>query len=287
MKPDPRINAFRPDLADKMLRDTVKAKKYVEPVMRQCLQGVLPMLAAPKADAQQISQIRYGEYIDVFEARKDGFLWIQNRSDKYVGYVPDTGHFGDSISMMSNRITALRTFVYPKPDLKAPPVDELTLGSFVSITGKHDRFLELAGGGFIVGAHVMASEYADTADYVFTAGRMLHCPYLWGGRTPKGIDCSGLVQLALEMAGIEAPRDSDLQCEVFGKPLDTHWRDRSWKRGDIVFFKGHAGLMANSDHVVHANAHTMDVTVEPLMDVVARGNDIIAVGDHKDVIKNR
>ncbi len=287
VKPDPRIHAYRPDLADKMLRDTVKAKKYVEPVLRQCLRGVLPMLAEPKADAGQVSQIRYGEFIDVFEERKDGFLWVQNRSDRYVGYIPDTGDLVESISMMSNRITALRTFVYPKPDIKAPPIDELTYGSFVSIIGKRDRFLELANEGFVFESHVMASEFADTPDYVFTAGRMLHCPYLWGGRTPKGLDCAGLVQLSLEMAGIEAPRDSDLQREAFGKPLDMHWRDRSWKRGDMVFFEGHVGFMTNSDHIIHANAATMDVTVEPLADLVGRGKDIIACGDHADIIKHR
>lgn len=277
MPPDPRTNAFRPDLADLTLRDTVKAEAYVEPVLRQCLHGVLPLLAAPKPDARQLSQIRYGEFIDVFETREDGFLWVQNRFDRYVGYIPDVGNLGDSIAMMSNRITALQTFVYPEPDIKSPPVDELTLGSFISIHSKKERLLELTSGGFVFEAHVMATEFANTDDYVFTAGRLLHTPYLWGGRTPKGIDCSGLVQLALEMAGIDAPRDSDQQCEVFGKPLASHWRDQAWRRGDIVFFPGHVGLMTDQSHIIHANAHTMDVTVEPLSDLVARGNEILAV----------
>jgi hypothetical protein len=280
---DSRINAYRPDLADVSLRDSVKAEAYVEPAMRQCLCGVLPMLESPKEDAQQISQIRYGEFMDVFEFRKDGFLWVQNRSDRYVGYIPDTGNLGESIAMMSNRVTALRTFVYPKPDIKSPPVDELTLGSFVSIAGKKNRFLELAnGGGFIFEGHVMATEFANTDDYVFTAGRLLHTPYLWGGRTPKGIDCSGLVQLALEMAGIDAPRDSALQCAAFCKPLDTHWRDRTWRRGDIVFLTdpaNHIGIMTDSEHIIHANASfSMDVTVEPLRDLVERGKEVIAAG---------
>jgi hypothetical protein len=278
MNIDPRINAYRQDLADKTLRDSVKAAKYVEPVMRQCLRGVLPMLEAPKDDARQVSQIRYGEFLDVFEFRKDGFLWVQNRSDRYVGYIPDVGDLGESIAMMSNRVTALRTFVYPEPDMKSPPFDELTLGSFVSISGKKNGFLELANGGFIYESHVMATEFANAADYVFTAGRLLHTPYLWGGRTPKGIDCSGLVQLSLEMAGIDAPRDSDLQRAAFGKPLAAHWRDLAWQRGDIVFFGGHAGFMTSNDHIIHANAFTMDVTVEPLADLVSRGKEILAMG---------
>jgi hypothetical protein len=279
MNLDPRINAFRPDLADANLRESVEADAYVEPAMRQCLSGVLPILDAPKIGARQISQIRYGEFLDVFEFRDDGFLWAQNHLDRYVGYIPDFGKWGESIAMMSNRVTALRTFVYPEPDIKSAPIDELTLGSFVSITRKCNRLLEIAnGGGFIFEGHVMATEFANTGDYVFTSGRLLHTPYLWGGRTPKGIDCSGLVQLALEMAGFDAPRDSDLQRAAYGKPLDTHWRDLAWKRGDIVFFEGHVGFMTDTDHLIHANAQTMDVTVEPLVDVVARDNVIIAKG---------
>jgi cell wall-associated NlpC family hydrolase len=184
---------------------------------------------------------------------------------------------GDSIAMMSNRVTALRTFVYPEANIKTPPLDELTLGSYASIGGQQGRFLELSNGGFVHANHVMATQFAHTTDYVFTAGRLLHTPYLWGGRTPKGIDCSGLLQLVLEMAGIDAPRDSDQQREAFGKPLDSHWRDRAWHRGDIVFFQGHVGLMTGIDHIIHANAHTMDVTVEPLIDLVSRGNEILAV----------
>jgi hypothetical protein len=289
MKLDPRINAYRPDLADLALRDQVTAGSYVESTLKQCLRGILPMLDAPSAKGRQISQIRYGEFLDVFESRDDGFVWAQNRADRYVGYIPSDGTLGDNVAMLSNRVTALATFVYPEPDIKSLPIDELTLGSFISIGTKRGPFLELTNGGFVFANHVMASEFAHDADTVFTAGRLLHTPYLWGGRTPKGIDCSGLVQLALEMAGIDCPRDSDQQCEAFGKPLDGHWRDRAWRRGDIVFFgsgniiRNHVGLMTDPSHLIHANAHTMDVTVEPLFDVVTRGNEIVAVASHDDL----
>lgn len=284
MTVDPRTNAFRPDVADIALRGIVTASAYIEPSLRQCLHGVIPLLAAPQTDAKRVSEIRYGEFVDVFETRDDGFAWVQNRADRYVGYIKTTdGIFGQSIAMLSNRVNALRTFVYPAPDMKLPPVDELTLGSFTAIAGQQDKYLELANGGFVFAAHVMATEYTLTPDYVFTAGRMLHTPYLWGGRTPKGIDCSGLIQLCLEMAGIDCPRDSDQQRDAFAKPLTTHWRDTQWRRGDIVFFDGHVGMMTDLNHIIHANAHTMDVTVEPLADLVGRGNPVIAVAPAADM----
>ena len=278
MSLDPRTHVFRSDLADLTLRDQVKAEVYVEPVMRQCLRGVLPMLGTPSPDARLISQVRYGEFLDVFEMRDDGFAWVQNRSDRYVGYIPIECPLGDKIAMRSNRVMALRTYVYPEPDMKVPPIDELTLGSFVSINSQQGKFLELLSGGFVFAGHVAATEFAQDRDYVYTAGRMLHTPYLWGGRTPKGIDCSGFVQLVLELAGYEVPRDCDQQQAAFGQPLDCHWRDRAWQRGDVVFFPGHAGIMTGTDHIIHANAHTMDVTVEPLADLVGRGNEVAAAG---------
>jgi len=280
---DRRLHAFRPDLADVSLRDQVKAERYVEPALFQCLRGCLPLLEEPHLNAKQVSQIRYGEFLDVFEQRDDGLAWIQNRTDRYVGYIPAEGALGDKVAMLSNRVAALRTFIYPEPDIKSPPVDELTLGSYASITKQIGKFLELANGGYVFSDHVMATEYTVMSDYAFTAGRLLHTPYLWGGRTPKGIDCSGLVQLALEMAGIDSPRDSDQQRLAFGKSLESHWRDRPWHRGDIVFFEGHVGIMADIDHIIHANAHTMDVTVEPLVDLVLRGNEIIAVASVEDL----
>ncbi|MDD5586475.1 MAG: NlpC/P60 family protein [Alphaproteobacteria bacterium] len=284
-KLDPRVNAFRPDLADVSLQGRVTAKRYVEPKPRQCIQGVVPLLAEPKEDARRVSEIRYGEFLDVFEDRKDGFVWVQNRSDRYVGYLPSPEVLNESIASLSNRIKALHTFVYAEPDLKSPLLDRLTLGSYVSVMRKAGGFLELASGGFVFAGHVLATGDMITPDYVFTAGRMLGAPYLWGGRTPLGIDCSALVQLALEMAGIEAPRDCDQQREAFGQPLEKNWRDVTWRRGDIVFFAPphagsapHVGIMTSHDHLINANATVMQVTVEPLANVVTRGNEIVAKG---------
>jgi cell wall-associated NlpC family hydrolase len=279
---DPRIHAFRPDLADASLRDSVAAARYVEPVIRQCVRGVVPLLAAPAPNARLVSEVRYGEFLDVFElpgTGKGGFAWVQNRADHYVGYMPFVEALSEKIADLSSRISALRTFVYPQPDLKSPPVDELTLGSFVRIGPEEAGFRKLTSGGYIFAKHTAPATEMVVGDYVFTAGRLLHTPYLWGGRTPRGIDCSGLVQLSLELAGIECPRDSDMQREAFGKPLPCHWRDMPWRRGDIVFFEpAHVGFMTGPDHIIHANGHVMQVMVEPLFDLVMRGVEIVAFG---------
>ncbi|HUY69232.1 MAG TPA: NlpC/P60 family protein [Alphaproteobacteria bacterium] len=276
--PDPRTHAFRSDLADVSLQHTVTASRYAEPVLRQCIRGVLPLFAAPDENSRLVSQIRYGEFLDVFEMREDGFAWVQNRADRYVGYMPAADAFNEQIADLSNRVNVLKTFVYTKPDLKMPPADVLTLGSFVRVGAIENGFCRLASGGYVFAKHVVPAERALAADYVFTAGRLLNVPYLWGGRTPQGIDCSGLVQLVLEMAEIECPRDSDQQREVFGQPLSMHWRDMDWRRGDLVFFDGHVGIMTNNKDMIHATAHVMQVTVEPLFDVVMRGAEITAMG---------
>jgi cell wall-associated NlpC family hydrolase len=278
--PDPRTNAYRPDLADASLRGMVNAARYREPVIRQCVKGVVPLLAAPEMGAPRVSEIRYGEFLDVFElpGAGNGFAWVQNRADRYVGYLPSVEALSEKIADLSSRISALRTFVYAEPDLKSPVLDELTLGSYVQLGPVEGGFRKLASGGHVFARHTAPADEILAEDYIFTAGRMLNAPYLWGGRTPRGIDCSGLVQLALEIASFDCPRDTDQQREAFGKPLPHHWRDMPWQRGDLVFFDKHVGIMTGPDHIIHANAYTMSVTVEPVFDVVMRGAEIVAAG---------
>lgn len=275
---DPRTDAFRPDLADASLRAFVSAERYVEPVPRQCVRGVVPLLSEPVVGARKVSEIRYGEFVDVIEVRPDGFAWVQNRADRYVGYMESANVLSEEIAQLANRINALHTFVYAEPDIKSTVVDRLTLGSYVRLTGESGKFYELASGGYVFAKHVVTTEESLVADYVSTAGRMLGAPYLWGGRTPLGIDCSALVQLALDMAGIDAPRDSDQQRVAFGERLVMPWCDVLWRRGDIVFFDGHVGIMTGYDHIIHANAFAMQVTAEPLVNLVNRGAEITAIG---------
>ncbi|MER2519178.1 MAG: NlpC/P60 family protein [Bdellovibrionales bacterium] len=278
--PDPRTHAYRPDLADLSLSGIVEALRYIEPTLRQCVRGIVPLLAAPNAKAPLVSQIRYGEFIDVFETRNDGYVWVQNRTDRYVGYMPSENTMSEEIADLSSRIGILKTFVYAEPNIKSPVLDTLTLGSYVKPLQQEGKMVALLGGGYVYADHVLPASESLTSDYVFTAGRLLHTPYLWGGRSANGIDCSGLVQLALELSGRDdCPRDADQQCETYGKTLPCHWRDVAWKRGDLVFVKGHVGIMTGPDHIIHASGHHMQVVVEPLTDfVLGRGNEIAAAG---------
>lgn len=277
---DPLTNAFRPDLADASLRPFVTAKKFVEPSLRQCVRGVALLLQFPDAAAPRISEIRYGEFVDVFEERKDGFAWVQNRNDHMVGYVSAKGAFNEAIAALVNRINVPHTFVYARPDHKAPVLDRLTLGSYVSLAGEEGAFYPLASGGYIFQKHVAPSDEVYCPDYVFTAGQMRGVPFLTGGRTPLGFDAEGLVQLALDLAGIDAPRTYAQQRGLFGQPLPCHWRDIVWKRGDLVFFDNpsHVGIMTGATHIICADPEAMQVTVEPLDDLIKRGYTIACAG---------
>ena len=277
---DPRFHACRPDLADLSLKPFVKAKKFVEPWLYQCIRGVVPLYEQADTASRRLSEVRYGEFVDVFEQRKDGFAWVQSRTDRFVGYIPMKDALDQSIAALMNRVCVLHTFVYDKPDRAAPVIDRLTLGSYVSLDGDADDFYPLASGGYIFKRHVAPSDEVECLDYVFTAGQLLGVPYLTGGRTPMGVDVSGLVHFALELAGYETPRALDQQREMFGRPLPCHWRDVVWNRGDLVFFGTpfHVGIMTSRDHIIHADEERMMVTVEPLEQMIRRGYQIIAAG---------
>lgn len=277
---DPRFHAFRPDLADITLKPFYKASRYVEPMIRQCVRGIVPLFDKPTEQAHRLSEVRYGEFVDLYEERDDGFAWVQNRYDGYVGYIPATGTLSEVIAALMNRVCVNSTFVYQEPHLNAPVKDRLTLGSFVSLDGDAGDFYPLASGGYVFKRHIAPSDEVECRDYIFTAGQMMNAPYLTGGRSATGFDATGLVQFVLDLAGIECPRAYEQQIEQFGRPLPCHWRDIIWTRGDLVFFDNpqHVGLMSGRTHIISADPAHMIVTVEPVANLVARGYTIIAAG---------
>lgn len=277
---DPRTSVFRSDLADENLIGQVAAVQYVRGEMARVAQSRLPMFDASDLSGAMVSELRLGEFVDVFE-RQNGVAWIQNRSDHYVGYVAADG-LVNTIANPAHRVANLSTYLYPEPDFKITPIDMLPFPARVAVADlMPDGWARLTTGGFVYGAHLEPAT-AQHQDFVFTAGRLLNVPYLWGGRTSFGVDCSGLVQMALELAGLDCPRDSDLQCAAFGVAPPSDWRNYPFARGDLVFFPGHVGMMADATHVVNANRHYLRVVSEPLTELAARYDHLTAIAPREN-----
>lgn len=263
-RPDPRIHAYRPDLADIRIAHQVFAPHYARAETWGALASI-PMKSAPSHDAVAVSELLTGEDFDVLDSA-GGWSWGQSRHDGYVGYV-STNQLG-SVVAATHRVAVPVALVFKNADIKSPVATELPIGSRVAGRVEGD-FLALEDNFFAPGhIHLRHLEPigAVAADPVLVAERLIGMPYMWGGRGGGGIDCSGLVQLALSFAGIAAPRDSDQQRTLGEATADG----AALRRGDLVFFPGHVGLMTSPESMIHANAYWMAVTVEPLADIVAR-----------------
>jgi cell wall-associated NlpC family hydrolase len=263
---DRRLHAFRADLADIRLEGRVTAGRFVEAASASIHVPIADLRPAPDATRGIDTQLLYGEPVFVFE-RRDGWAWVQAQEDGYVGYLPEEQLA--PVMQPTHWISVPRSFVYPEPELRKVPLHALSMGSRVTVTGEAEtrgtRYLLLAGGGAIIAGHALAMGEAMAPDYVSIATEFLHTPYLWGGRSGFGIDCSGLVQLAMMMAGRKAPRDSDMQAQ-FGRVIGRH----DLVRGDLVFWKGHVGIMEDAETLLHANGHTMTVARENLDAAIER-----------------
>ncbi len=281
--PDPRRHPWRPDLAAASLRGQVPSCRFAAGLSRQMRVGCAALRSAPHDGAGQLSQLLWGEVFTVYDEAA-GWAWGQNLTDGYVGYVRSES-LDDRVTDPSHHLTALRSFVYPQPNLKAPPLDVLSLTAPVTVEDEQNGYAALAGGGWVFAGHL--ARWTDRQpDFVSTAERFLGTPYLWGGRTSLGLDCSALVQLALAAAGRPAPRDSDMQRDELGRAITPATADSStgetMRRGDLVFFPGHVGVMVDHERLIHATAFTMTVSIEPLAAVVARtdptrGGGLLAV----------
>ena len=265
-RPDPRRHAYRDNLAAAGLRGRVAAPRYVTGELRQLRAPVLPLRREPRFDATLDSEALFGETLRVFD-EIEGWAWVQLERDGYVGYMPSEGLTTDLLNS-THKVSVLRSYVYPVPDIKTPPLALLSLHSLLAVAGEEGRFLALKSGGFVVAEHVRKLD-VPAKDFVEVALSFLGTPYLWGGRTSLGIDCSGLVQIASEAVGLSCPRDADMQAAEQGRPLDLK-SGETLARGDLVFWDGHVGIMTSGADLVHASAHHMAVVVEPLAEAEAR-----------------
>ncbi len=270
---DPRLTPARGDIAAAHLRGRVEAECFVDGQVQSCTLGRTPLRAGPSATAGIASEVLFGEHLTVYE-RRDGWAWVQCARDHYVGYVSE-----DALSTPiapTHRVIATSTPLLPAPDIKRPALGLLPMTAEVEITGHEGPFARIAPRGFVFAAH-LAPLAEIQKDIVATAERFLGAPYLWGGKTIAGLDCSGLVQIALQASGLQAPRDSDQQEAALGAPIELSQA----QRGDLIFWKGHVAFVRDANTILHANAHSMNVSIEALHDAITRiarsGSDVTSV----------
>lgn len=224
--------------------------------------GRASMRSTPAHDAVQDNEILFGETATVFET-KDGWSWCQASFDRYVGYVHDIA-LCEPVSV-DHRVTALSTPLLSGPEIKRATRDMLPFNARVRVLERANGYARIEKGGFVFEGHLAPlDEFAP--DWVATAERFVATPYVWGGKTHAGMDCSGLVQTALAGSGIAAPRDTDMQEAELG----TNCSDSSRRRGDIVFWNGHVGVMLDAERLIHANSFHVQVEIEPLSQAIAR-----------------
>lgn len=268
MQPDRRLNAYRPDLADVRLKGRVEAGCFVEGKPAHVVVPVTALRPRPALDCGIDTELMLNDSVDVFD-RQEGWAFVQARADNYVGYLPESA-LREGEADVSHHVVVPRTFVYPEAELRKPHTTVLSLGSRVKVVGEGEtrgtRYLLLDGGGAIIAHHLLPLGHFPTPDPVELAVRLLETPYLWGGRSAFGIDCSGLVQLCHAMTGRRAPRDSDMQRDGYGREIAPD----QLRRGDLVFWKGHVGLMEDEATLLHASGHTMSVTRESYAAAVER-----------------
>ena len=266
MKLDHRLNATRPDLADARLKGHVEAEAFVEPARMQVIEPVISVHKAPRFDAMQLTQALMGETVKVF-SHEEGWAWVQLERDGYVGYV-NSNALSREIAAPTHRVAVPSTFFYPEPNLKTQPVITVTMNAMVTVTDGDEKFARLTSGRFVFRNHLKPVGSHET-DFVDVAEMFRHVPYFWGGKSVQGLDCSGLVQLALEASGVQSLRDSDMQERSLGQRLMVNDLD-SLARGDLVFWNGHVSIMTDSETLVHANGFHMMVVAEPLKHAVER-----------------
>ena len=269
---DRRVTPARPDLAAEHLRGRIEAPRYVVGRERRIVAASAPLRRGPAADAALETEALHGEGVVVYDEAGD-WAWAQLARDDYVGYLP-VAALGESVEP-THRVAALRTHAYPAASIKRPPRLALSLGALLRVEAREGDFAVTADGLHVYAQHLSPIGQWET-DFVAVAERFLETPYLWGGRTSEGVDCSGLVQSALGAAGIKTPRDSDMMEAALGSPAPVDEALAHLRRGDLIFWKGHVGVMRDARTLLHANGWHMKVASEPLADArsrVARGAD--------------
>ncbi len=224
-----------------------------------------PLLSGPRHDAGRLTTLHFGTTVTVFDT-EEGYSWCQSKFDGYVGWVADSALMVGPLDA-THRVKGFASHIYREPDIKAPTLYTLSMGARLQVDRIKDNWAILANyTGAVPIGHCAPLSHTGT-DPVSAATQFLGVPYLWGGNCGWGIDCSGLVQVAFDACGNPCPRDSDMQMAQLGHDISLA---DGLQRGDLIFWKGHVGMMTDAKTLVHANAHHMMVALEPVQDAIDR-----------------
>ncbi len=240
--------------------------------LREVIEAQAPVRRSPSPDASLDTQALKGERVTVAETTPEGWCRGTLEADGYAGWLPANALAAPGPAA-THKVAVPRTLVFPGPSIKLPPIEGLSLGCRLAIARLEEPFAVTHSGGYVAARHLARLD-AVAPDMVAVAEQFLHVPYLWGGKTSLGLDCSGLVQIALTACGVSCPRDSNMQEQALGAPLAFtpalagHLSDL--RRGDLLFWKGHVAIVRDPDTLIHANAFHMAVVIEPIAEAVAR-----------------
>jgi cell wall-associated NlpC family hydrolase len=269
MRPfDPRVTPVRADLAAKELQGKVAAPRYTEGSRYEIIAAQTPVRSEPRPDAPLATEALRGERVTVYDINSEGWAWGQLTADGYVGWLGESA-IKPAGQQPTHKVMALRTLVFPGPSIKLPPLEALPFGAQLVVAETTDRMAITPTRGYVPSVHLAPLKQYE-ADFVAVAERFVGAPYLWGGKTVLGLDCSGLVQVALAACGIASPRDSDMQEAALGVPIRVASGLADPQRGDLIFWEDHVAVVRDRTNLIHANAFHMAVAIEPISQAVER-----------------